>query len=179
MKRDDTAISKNVRDGLIQGLSFVMHRHGDHRKYAYACLPIYFMYTIVIIIIEYNRETSCCMKIEIEFKTESSNASQLSQKLTPILNAVQQQGRDAREFSIEMDIGSNGGNGMTQFPQKISSVLDSMSQQGLRAKEVELEISTGSTDIAPSMQKVSAVINSIKEQGFVVKELEIDAEKEE
>ena len=119
------------------------------------------------------------MKIEIEFKTESSNASQLSQKLAPILNAVQQQGLDAREFSIEMDIGSNGGGGATQFPQKISSVLDSMNQQGLKAKEVELEISTGSSDIAPSMQKVSAVINSIKEQGFEVKELEVDAEKEE
>jgi hypothetical protein len=119
------------------------------------------------------------MKIEIEFKTESSNASQLSQRLSPILNAVQQQGLDAREFSIEMNIGSSGGGGATQFPQKISSVLDSMNQQGLRAKEVELEISTGSSDIAPSMQKVSAVINSIKEQGFEVKELEVDAEKEE
>ena len=106
------------------------------------------------------------MKIEIEFKTESSNPSQLSQKLTPILNAVQQQGLDAREFSIEMDIGSNCGGTATQFPQKISSVLDSMNQQGLRAKEVELEIRKGSSDIAPSMQKVSAVINSIKEQGF-------------
>ena len=119
------------------------------------------------------------MKIEIEFKTESSDASQLSQKLSPILDAVQQQGLDAREFSIEMDIGSNGGSGTTQFPQKISSVLDSMNQQGLKAKEVELEISTGSSDIAPSMQKLSAVINSIKEQGFEVKELEVDAEKEE
>jgi hypothetical protein len=49
------------------------------------------------------------MKIEIEFKTESSNVSQLSQKLPQILNAIQQQGLDAREFSIEMDIGSNGG----------------------------------------------------------------------
>jgi hypothetical protein len=87
------------------------------------------------------------MKIEIEFKTESSNASQLSQRLSPILNAVQQQGLDSREFSIEMDIGANG-SGATQFPQKISSVLDSMNQQGLRAKEVELEISTGSSDIA-------------------------------
>ncbi len=121
------------------------------------------------------------MKIEIEFKTDSSNTSQLSQKLTPILNAVQQQGLDAREFSIEMDIGSDGGGSgnATQFPQKISSVFDSLHQQGLRAKEVELEISTGSSDIAPLMQKVSAVINSIKEQGFEVKELEVDAEKEE
>jgi flagellar hook-basal body complex protein FliE len=92
------------------------------------------------------------MKIEIEIKTESSNVSQLSQKLPQILNAIQQQRLDAREFSIEMDIGSNGGD-TTQFPQKISSVLDSMNQQGLKAKEVELEISTGSSDIAPSMQK--------------------------
>ena len=95
------------------------------------------------------------------------------------MNAVQQQGLDAREFSIEMDIGSNGRGTATQFPQKIYSVLDSMNQQGLKAKEVKLEISTGSSDIAPSMQKVSAVINSIKEQGFEVKELEVDAEKEE
>jgi hypothetical protein len=122
------------------------------------------------------RETN--MKIEIEFKTESSNASQLSQKLSPILNAVQQQGLDAREFSIEMDIGSSGGSA-TQFPQKISSVFDSLHQQGLRAKEVELEISTGSRDLPPAMQKVSAVINTIKEQGFEVKELEVDSEKEE
>jgi hypothetical protein len=119
------------------------------------------------------------MKIEIEFKTESNNASQLSQKLSPILNAVQQQGLDAREFSLEMDIGSNGGSSAIQFPQKISSVLDSINQQGLTAKEVELEISTQSSDIALSMQKVSAVINSIKEQGFEVKELEVDGEKEE
>ena len=119
------------------------------------------------------------MKIEIEFKTESSDTSQLSQKLTPILSAVQQQGLDAREFSIEMDIGSGGGGSTTQFPQKISSVFDSLHQQGLRAKEVELEISTGSRDLPPAMQKVSAVINAIKEQGFEVKELEVDAEKEE
>ncbi len=72
------------------------------------------------------------MKIEIEFKTESGNASELSQKLSPILNTVQQQGLDAREFSIEMDIGSNGG--ATQFPQKISPVFDFLQQQGLRAK---------------------------------------------
>jgi hypothetical protein len=32
------------------------------------------------------------MKIEIEFKTASSNASELSQKISPILNAVKQQG---------------------------------------------------------------------------------------
>ncbi len=119
------------------------------------------------------------MKIEIEFKTGSSNGSQLSQKLSPILNAVQQQGLDAREFSIEMDIGSHGSATATQFPQKISSVLDSMNQQGLKAKEVELEISTGSRDLPSAMQKVSAVVNSIKEQGFEVKELEADAEKEE
>ncbi len=136
------------------------------------------MYTIDTIVIPYFDKPHIDMKIEIEFKTESSNASQLSQKLTPILNAVQQQGLDAREFSIDMDIGSNSGSDATQFPQKISSVLDSMNQQGLKAKEVELEISTGSSDIAPSMQKVSAVINSIKEQGFEVKELEVDAEKE-
>jgi hypothetical protein len=121
------------------------------------------------------------MKIEIEFKTDSSNTSQLSQKLTPILTTVQQQGLDVREFSIEMYIGSDGvGSGSaTQFPQKISSVFDSLHQQGLRAKEVELEISTGSRDLPPAMQKVSAVINTIKEQGFEVKELEEDAEKEE
>jgi flagellar hook-basal body complex protein FliE len=119
------------------------------------------------------------MKIEIEFKTDSTNGSEkLSQKLSPILNAVQQQGLDAREFSIEMDIGSNG-DSATQFAQKITSVFNSMNQQGLKAKEIELEISTGSSDIAPSMQKVSEVINSIKEQGFEVKELEVDAEKEE
>ncbi len=55
------------------------------------------------------------MKIEIEFKTESVNASQISQKISTIINSVKQQGLDAREFSIEMDIGSNGS---TQFPQR-------------------------------------------------------------
>ncbi len=99
-------------------------------------------------------------------------------KGSQIPNTVKQQGLDAREFSIETDIGSNGGSAI-QFPQKISSVLDSMNQQGIRAKQVELEISTGSSDLAPSKQKVSAVINTIREQGFEVKELEVDAEKEE
>jgi predicted component of type VI protein secretion system len=117
------------------------------------------------------------MKIEIEFKTQQNDRLQLSQKLSPILNTVQQHGLEAREFSIEMDIGSNGG--ATQFPQKISSVFDSLNQEGLKAKEVELEISTGARDLPPAMEKVSAVINSIKEQGFEVKELEVDAEKEE
>jgi hypothetical protein len=42
------------------------------------------------------------MKVEIEFKTGSGSASQISQKISPILNAVKQQGLDAREFSIEM-----------------------------------------------------------------------------
>jgi hypothetical protein len=58
------------------------------------------------------------MKIEIEFKTESSNASELSQKISPILNAVKQQGLDTREFSIEMDIGSNSGRSATQFRKR-------------------------------------------------------------
>ena len=42
------------------------------------------------------------MKIEIEFKTESVNGSQISQKLgSHIINSVKQQGLDSREFSIE------------------------------------------------------------------------------
>ena len=83
------------------------------------------------------------MKVEIEFKTDSVNASQISQKISTIINSVKQQGLNAREFSIEMDIGSDG----SQFPQKISSVLDSMEQQGLKAKECELEISTQSMNV--------------------------------
>lgn len=142
-------------------------------------LPLFLYISFIKALNDITNQFHDDMKIEIEFKTEPSNASQLSQKLSPILNAVQQQGLDAREFSLEMDIGSNGGGSATQFPQKISSVLDSMNQQGLTAKEVELEISTQSSDIALSMQKVSAVINSIKEQGFEVKELEVDGEKEE
>ena len=81
------------------------------------------------------------MKVEIEFKTESVNASQISQKISTIIDSVKQQGLDAREFSIEIDIGSNVS---TQLPQKISSVLESIEQQGLKAKERELEISTQS-----------------------------------
>ena len=116
------------------------------------------------------------MKIEIEFKAESTNQSEISQKLSTIINTVKQQGLDAREFSIEMDIGSDA----TQFTQKISSVFDSLDQQGLTAKEFELEISTGSTgDLSQAMQKISPIVNSIKEQGFNVKELEVDAEKDE
>ena len=116
------------------------------------------------------------MKIEIEFKAESVNASQVSQKLSTILNSVKQQGLDAKEFSIEMDIGSDA----AQFTQKISSVFDSLDQQGLNAKEFELEFNTGSTgDISQTMQKISQIVNSIKEQGFNVKELEVDAEKNE
>ncbi len=95
------------------------------------------------------------MKIEIEFKTESVNASQISQKINTIINSVKQQGLDAREFSIEIDIGSDG----SQFPQKISSVLDSIEQQGLKAKECELEISTRSiSDASQAMQKISSVV---------------------
>ena len=96
-----------------------------------------------------------------------------------MLDSVNQQGLDSKEFSIEMDIGLKGG-GKTQFAQKISSVFDSMNQQGLKAKEVKLEISTTSTsDASQAMQKLTAVVNSIKEQGFEVKELEVDTEKEE
>ena len=78
------------------------------------------------------------MKIEIEFQNQAMRQSQ-RKKISPIPNAINQQGLDAREFSIEMDIGSNGAGDVTQFPQRISSVLDSMNQQGLKAKEVELE----------------------------------------
>ena len=83
------------------------------------------------------------IKVEIEFKTDSVNASQISQKISTIINSVKQQGLNTREFSIEMDIDSDG----SQFPQKISSVLDSMEQQGLKAKECELEISTQSMNV--------------------------------
>ena len=99
------------------------------------------------------------MKIEIEFKTGSVNASQISQKLDTIINSVKQQGLDSREFSIEMDIGSDD----SQFPQKISSVLESIEQQGLKAKECELEISAQSiSDASQAMQKISSVVNTIK-----------------
>jgi hypothetical protein len=54
------------------------------------------------------------MKVEIEFKTDSVNASQISQKISTIINSVKQQGLNAREFSIEMDIGSDS----SQFPQR-------------------------------------------------------------
>ena len=69
------------------------------------------------------------MKVEVEFKTESVNASQISQKISNIINSVKQQGLDAREFSIEVDVGSDG----SQFPQKISSVLESMKQHTLKS----------------------------------------------
>jgi hypothetical protein len=82
------------------------------------------------------------MKIEIEFKTGSVDVSEISKRISPILDSVKQQGLVSREFSIEMDIGSNSGV-KSQFAQKISSLFDSMNQQGLKAKEVELEISTG------------------------------------
>lgn len=49
------------------------------------------------------------MKTEIEFKTGSTDASQLSKKISPILDSVKQQGLVSKEFSIEMDIASNGG----------------------------------------------------------------------
>jgi hypothetical protein len=116
------------------------------------------------------------MKIEIEFKTGTVDASQISKKISPILDSVKEQGLDSREFSIEMDIGSNG----SQFAQKISSVFESMNQQGLKAKEVELELSTRTIrDSSQAMQKISAVVNSINDQGFEVKELEVDSEKED
>jgi hypothetical protein len=85
--------------------------------------------------------------------------------------SVNQQGLPLREFSIEMDSGSDGS---TQFPQKISSVLDYMEQQGLKAKECELEISTRSiNDASQIMQKISSIVNTIKEQGFDIKELDL------
>ena len=55
---------------------------------------------------------------------DSVNVSQISQKVSASINSVKKQGIDAREFSIETYIGSDG----SQFPQKISSVLDSMKQ---------------------------------------------------
>ncbi len=69
------------------------------------------------------------MTVELEFKIDSVNASQISQKISASINSVKKQGLDAREFSIETDIGSDG----SQFPKKISSVLDSMKQQTLKS----------------------------------------------
>jgi hypothetical protein len=84
--------------------------------------------------------------------------------------SVKQQGLPLREFSIEMDSGSDG----SQFSQKISSVLDYMEQQGLKAKECELEISTRSiNDASQIMQKISSIVNTIKEKGFDIKELDL------
>ena len=68
------------------------------------------------------------MTVEIEFKRDSVNVSQISQKVSASINSVKKQGIDAREFSIETYIGSDG----SQFPQKISSVLDSMEQHTLK-----------------------------------------------
>jgi hypothetical protein len=68
------------------------------------------------------------MTVEIEFKTDSVNASQISQNISTSINSVEQQGLDAREFSIETDIGSDG----SQFPPKIFSILNFMEQQTLK-----------------------------------------------
>jgi hypothetical protein len=68
------------------------------------------------------------MTVEIEFKTDSVNASQISQNISTSINSVKKQGLDAREFGIETNIGSDG----SQFPQKISSVLNFMEQQTLK-----------------------------------------------
>jgi hypothetical protein len=67
---------------------------------------------------------------EIEFKTGSLDASDISKKISQILDSVKEQGLDSREFSFEMDVGSNG----SQFTQKFSSVFNSMNEQGLKAK---------------------------------------------
>ena len=69
------------------------------------------------------------MTVEIEFKKDSVNVSQISQKVSASINSVKKQGIDARDFSIETYIGSDG----SQFPQKISSVLDSMKQHTLKS----------------------------------------------
>lgn len=113
-----------------------------------------------------------------QFKPGSVNISQISQKVSTILDSVKQQGLDAKEFSIEMDIEGNGGN-QAQFSQKIVPVLDSIKQNDLNAKEFELEISTGTSDVPQAKQKVSSIVQEIKRQGFEVKELEVESDKEE
>ena len=137
-----------------------------HPCYEWPSLSNYIKYVLSVL----------SMRIEIEFNTGSVNASQISQKLSTIIDSVNQQGLNSKIFGIEIDIGADGG---AQFPQKISSVFDSLEQQGLKIKECELEINAQSaSDVSQTAQKISSVVTTIKEQGFNVKEFELDAEKD-
>ena len=77
------------------------------------------------------------MKVEVEFKSGSVNVSQISQKLSTILNSVKQQGLNAKEFELELSTGSTSD--PSQAMQKISSVVNSIKDQGFSIKELELE----------------------------------------
>ncbi len=145
----------------------VIYASGNDAPYhEWPSLSSYIKYVVQILL----------MKIEIEFNTGSVNASQISQKLSTIIDSINQQGLNSKTFGIEIDIGAEGG---AQFPQKISSAFDSLEQQGLKVKECELEIDAQSaSDVSQTAQKISSVVTTIKEQGFDVKEFELDAEKD-
>ena len=48
-------------------------------------------------------KTRSDMKVEIEFKSGSVNVSQISQKISQILNSIKEQGFEIKELEVETE----------------------------------------------------------------------------
>lgn len=72
--------------------------------------------------------------IEIDI---GSDASRFPQKISYILDSIEQQGLKAKER--ELEISTQSTSDASQTMQKISSVVNTIKEQGLEVKELELD----------------------------------------
>ena len=66
-----------------------------------------------------------------------SDGSQFPQKISSVLDSMEQQGLKAKE--CELEISTQSMNDVSQAMQKISSVVNTIKEQGLDVKELELD----------------------------------------
>jgi hypothetical protein len=62
--------------------------------------------------------------------------TQFSQKISPVLDSIDQQKLNAKEYELEISTGSSD---VPQAMQKISSIVEEIKRQGFDVKELEVE----------------------------------------
>ena len=67
----------------------------------------------------------------------SDGSTQFPQKISSVLDSMEQQGLKAKECELEISTQSVGD--ASQVMQKISSVVNTIKEQGLEVKELELD----------------------------------------
>jgi hypothetical protein len=68
-----------------------------------------------------------------------SDGSQFPQKISSVLDSMEQQGLKAKECELEISSTQQSTSDASQTMQKISSIVNTIKEQGFEIKELELD----------------------------------------